>query len=323
MEQEVNRLNEEVYALRKKVEDSRFTPESFKGDDEKVSFYTGLPSFVMLMGVFNMLEAHIQHSSQNSLEKFEEMMVFLMRLRLYLPLQDLAYRFHVSASTVSRVFEKWLNVCYDRLSPLIRWPTTDQLTKTMPVVFRENFGTKVTVILDCFEVFIDRPSSLITRAATWSQYKHHNTVKFLIGICPQGSVTFLSKAYGGRASDKTITEDCGFLALLEYGDMVLADRGFLIAESVGMCCATLHVPSSARGKRQLGHSDVIYTRELANVRIHVERVIGLVRNKFSILKGPLPVEFLKTSESDLAPVDKIATVCSALVNLCNSVVPLD
>ncbi|KAG0443229.1 hypothetical protein HPB47_015154 [Ixodes persulcatus] len=90
LEQEIARLNEEVYALRKKVEDSRFTAESFKEDDEK-------------------------HSSQNSLGKFEEMMVFLMRLRLYLSVQDLAYRFQISASTVSRVFEKWLNVFYDRL----------------------------------------------------------------------------------------------------------------------------------------------------------------------------------------------------------------
>lgn len=90
-----------------------------------------------------------------------------------------------------------------------------------------------------------------------------------------------------------------------------------------MCLATLHVPSSARGKRQLGHSDVLYTGEPANVIIHVERVIGLVRNKFSILKGPLPVEFLKSSESDLAPVYKIGAVRSALVNLCYSVVPLD
>ncbi|EEC16953.1 conserved hypothetical protein [Ixodes scapularis] len=190
----------------------------------------------------------------------------------------------------------------------------------MPTVFRENFGTEVTVILNCLEVFTDRPSSFITRAATWSQYKNHNTVKFLIGICPQGSVTSLSKAYGERASEKTITEDCGFLVLLEYGDVVLADRGFLIAESVGMCCATLHVQSSGRGKCQLGLSDVVYARKLANVRIHLERVIGLVWNKFSILKGLLPVKFLKSSESDLAPVDKIGAVCSALVKLCNSVV---
>ena len=52
----------------------------------------------------------------------------------------------------------------------------------MPVVFQRNFGKKVSVIIDCFEIFIDRPSSLIARAMTWSNYKHHNTINFLIGI---------------------------------------------------------------------------------------------------------------------------------------------
>lgn len=44
----------------------------------------------MLMGVFNMLEVHIQHLPQNSLKKFEEMMEFLMLLRLY-QVSDLSF----------------------------------------------------------------------------------------------------------------------------------------------------------------------------------------------------------------------------------------
>ncbi|KAM7310279.1 hypothetical protein ISCGN_007192 [Ixodes scapularis] len=106
LEQEVRSLHEEVYLLRKKVEEATFTTEAFKEDNEKVNFYTGLPTFIALMAVFNMLEGHVRHTAQNSLGKFEEMMVFLIRLRLHLTIQDIAYRFHVSASTVSRVFEK-------------------------------------------------------------------------------------------------------------------------------------------------------------------------------------------------------------------------
>lgn len=34
------------------------------------------------------------------------------------------------------------------------------------------------------------------------------------------------------------------------------------------------------------------TRKLANIRIRVDRVIGLLRGKYSILKSTLPVEFL-------------------------------
>lgn len=39
-------------------------------------------------------------------------------------------------------------------------------------------------------------------------------------------VSFLSKSYGGRSSDSFITNNSGFLEKLEYGDQVLADKGF-------------------------------------------------------------------------------------------------
>ena len=70
------------------------------------------------------------------------------------------------------------------------------LKATMPMEFRQAFGSKVAVIVDCFEIFIERPSNLLARAQTWSNYKHHNTVKFLIRIAPQGCVTYISPAWG-------------------------------------------------------------------------------------------------------------------------------
>ena len=120
-----------------------------------------------------------------------------MKIKLNCPFQDLAYRFGVSVSTVSRIFDKWIDIMSTRLQFLILWPQREELIKTMPLVFKQNFGNKVAVIIDCFEVFIERPSSLIARAMTWSNYKHHNTVKFLIGITPQGVISFISKAWGG------------------------------------------------------------------------------------------------------------------------------
>ena len=80
----------------------------------------------------------------------------------------------------------------------------------------------------------------MAKAATWSTYKHHNTVKYLISITPQGTVSFISKGYGGRVSDKYITENCGYLYKLQPGDVVLADRGFNVQESVAYRGATLY-----------------------------------------------------------------------------------
>ena len=65
-----------------------------------------------------------------------------------------------------------------RLQPLIRWPGREELLKTMPLSFKANFKQCV-VVMDCFEVFCERPKALKARAQTWSHYKHHNTVKFL------------------------------------------------------------------------------------------------------------------------------------------------
>ena len=57
----------------------------------------------------------------------------------------------------------------------------------MPMCFRNTFGCKITAIIDCFELFIDRPTILTARALTWSNYKSHNNSKYLIGITPQGT----------------------------------------------------------------------------------------------------------------------------------------
>ncbi len=79
------------------------------------------------------------------------------------------------------------------------------------------------VIIDCFEVLCQKPSNLRARAQTWSNYKYHNTVKFLIGVAPQCVISFISEAWGGCVSDVYLTESSGLLERLQEGDVILAD----------------------------------------------------------------------------------------------------
>ena len=65
----------------------------------------------------------------------------------------------------------------------------------------------VIIILDCTEVFIEKPSSALAKKHIWSEYKHHETCKFLIGFGPHMGLTYVSKMYGGRASDRHITRE--------------------------------------------------------------------------------------------------------------------
>ena len=182
---------------------------------------------------------------------FQQFMCTILKLRLNDPIHNVVFQFSVSKATISRILLKWLAQMDLRLKDLIIWPERDNLRKTMPLCFQESFGKTVAIIIDCFEIFIERPSNLQARASTWSNYKHRNTAKVLIGIIPQGTVAFISEAWGGRVSDKYLTEHCGILKKLLPGDVVLADRGFDIADSVASMQATLHIPAFTRGKPQL------------------------------------------------------------------------
>ena len=80
-------------------------------------------------------------------------------------------------------------------------------------------------------------------------------------------------------------------------DILLADRGFTIEDSVNMYCAELVIPAFTKGKSQLARFDVAKTRKIAHVRVHVERVIGLLRRKYRILQSILPTKFVMSGKN--------------------------
>ena len=105
-------------------------------------------------------------------------------MRLNLSGRDLEYMFGgISEATVSHTFLHVVNVLYHRLRPLVIWPDRGTLRKTLPLDFSKHCPNCV-VIIDCFEIFLDRPFNPLATTQTFSSYKHHNTVKYLIGITP-------------------------------------------------------------------------------------------------------------------------------------------
>ena len=74
-------------------------------------------------------------------------------------------------------------------------------------------------------------------------------MKVLIGSTPQATISFISKTWGGRTSDKFLTDNCGILDKLLPGDLVLADRGFTIQESLMFKQAQLAIPAFTHGNK--------------------------------------------------------------------------
>lgn len=221
------------------------------------------------------------------------------------------FRFRISLKQVSQVFRETVKLLATAMRPLIVFYRRKEVSRTLPKCYRKNYKN-LRCIIDCSEIFIQKPHDLNLQATTWSDYKHHNTVKFLVAITPQGSIAFVSKLWGGRASDRHVVVHSGFLEQIDTLDQVLADRGFPIRDELLIRGAELVIPPGARGRDQMTTLDARETKRVANSRIHVERVIQRIKTN-RILSHTVTILLLPL-------MDDILTICCAIVNLQGPIV---
>ena len=107
---------------------------------------------------------------------------------------------------------------------LIHKQDRDNIRQTVPPIFKQHFP-RFTCIVDCFEVFIDRPVNLKAQAQVYSNYKKQSTAKYLISCSPLGAINFLSNGWDGRVTDTCIVRNYGFISSKFHcpGDQILAE----------------------------------------------------------------------------------------------------
>lgn len=162
-----------------------------------------------------------------------------------------------------KMFCTWIYLLTCVLRAINFMPSAEEAKVLQADCFRRFAG--VRVIIDCTEIFTQRSSALDIRKQLFSNYKHHSTMKFLVGVGPNGSVVYVSSGWGGRGSDKQIlgsAED--FLEDLVPGDTVLADRAFTFHAEMKEMGVTLTTPTFRRQQQlQFSPEEVVYSERVS------------------------------------------------------------
>uniref|UniRef100_A0A1X7UCB2 Transposase Helix-turn-helix domain-containing protein n=1 Tax=Amphimedon queenslandica TaxID=400682 RepID=A0A1X7UCB2_AMPQE len=176
----MERILREGKEAQEDLEKIRLSENVLQNDQKLLKFYTGkqmhscmklllviigLHEWSVFMALFNLIQAALPRGIK--LSQFHMVIMFLMKLRLHLEDEDLAQRYSIASSTVSRNFNRILEIMYIKTKPLIKWPEREVLRSTIPYSFRK-FFKNCALIVDCTEVFIENPSDLQAKAQVWS-----------------------------------------------------------------------------------------------------------------------------------------------------------
>lgn len=195
---------------------------------------------------------------------------------------------------------------------MIPWPSKNEINSNMPLCFKNYSDTRI--IINCIEIPLMKPKHLSDSIVTYSQYKSTYTAKFITGIIPGGILSFITSAYGGRASDKFIFESSELVNKLEAGDAIMTDKGFLIDNLCAKRHIKLYRPPFLKDKTQLTQDEALFNVTIASAMVHIERVYQRIK-VFNI--------FQKCPTSLISNLDAIFLIVCAIVNFSQPILADD
>ena len=294
-----NQLQEERNArkeLELLIEKKAFSIETVNDNDKLLRFYTGFENYEVFSMVLDFLgretAAHLDYQNTENLGEIKhkykpgpcraltvenEFFLVLCRLKVGLLEEDLSARFGVCQSVVSQIVNTWIKFIFFRFKELDVFPSREIVQVHLPECFRKKYPT-TTLIIDATEIYIEKSNNPDAQQVTFSSYKKSNTLKALVGIVPKGGISFVSTLYGGSISDKELTQKSGLIEKLQYGDVIMADRGFNIQEMLACKGVKVNVPPFMNESGQFNESELLETRRIASLRIHVERAMERIKN---------------------------------------------
>ncbi|KAK4875999.1 hypothetical protein RN001_012421 [Aquatica leii] len=215
---------------------------------------TGLQNFEMVNFLLTSVNLVYKDQRVHRISVKDRIVLTFIKLKCDLSFATLAVLFQFSSVLCKTYFIDMI-ILYQVLQPTVYFRSKDEIDTNMPLCFKEFKDTQV--VLDCTECFVQKPKCLCCRIRFYSNYKS------------TGLISFVSKALGGRASDKCIFTQSQIITKLEKDAAVMVDKGFLIDDICASYAICLYRPPFLKAKKQLEKVHV----ERANQRIKIFKIL--------------------------------------------------
>jgi IS5 family transposase len=143
--------------------------------------------------------------------------------------------------------------------------------KTAQAVFEE--FPAVQLIVDAKEQPFRRPDGWDNQKAFYSGKKKQHTVKYQVGVTPEGRVGSVSVSVPGSVHDLTLLRGSGLLDRLEEGAGVMTDKAY-VGVTEGRPALQVEIPIKRPRKGELSASQKGYNRRVSRRRVKVEHVFA-------------------------------------------------
>ncbi|XP_048477325.1 uncharacterized protein LOC125488369 [Rhincodon typus] len=306
-------LSRQLKAEQNATSQAGFCLASVKSSARSLRFYTGFENYAkfdaflrfvtqdagLCAGKIRGQPAHEgpEGGAHGTLSHGDQLLLVLARLRLGLLLQDLAFRFRVSETTVSRVWLNWTDVIRTRLLQIPVTCSLKYIQSFEPKRVLKHQGGETLTLLDCTDLIFEaqakdrgaRPRGL------FRPYRSHYSRCGYVVVSQSGYLTFASgPAAGEEAGEEEDEEE----EEEEGGGPGAAEEGGGRAGGV----ARMKLPEFFFGG-SLTDEQRSVSRQVLSIRSHVDKVLS-----FRFLRSAHP----RTMETQ---VDRAWTICCYLACL--------
>ncbi|XP_024887392.1 uncharacterized protein LOC112464568 isoform X1 [Temnothorax curvispinosus] len=255
---------------------------NFIKNKNELSTLTGIESFEILNTITEIVELAVHkdkfENSKVRMNMIDRIIMTYIKLKQNASYSFLGIMFGCTAKHCQRVFYEMIKILSKCLKVAISWPSKEEIAKKLPPCF-EDFKD-VRVVVDCTEVFIQKPAKFCCQLSTYK------TCKIMTGVTPAGNISYVSRPYGGRVSDTVIFEQSNLINLLQPDDAVMVDEEILIDKVCELNRFKCIRPSFLKDK-QLTKAELILTCKIAAARVHVERSYQRIK-AFKIVSSKMP-----------------------------------